>query len=321
MGTIPDIQRYESREMIPAGKHGMIPCPKGCGGWTQVMGSRFSLVLPCLDCRRHIMPDVADKPTTLRGSIETRADGYTYFRFDTTAIPPWKRLGLTHEYANLTLMDPNQIKDRRAKKNKFMPASEREAGVTYITSDVGWGAVEALQSVVRKDPSVVAVGLFGNNGTGKSRLVNAAAQDLVKAGRQVYMLDGEKLHHDLLSEGDDNKARARAMVISAVEADVLIWDEIGYCGSHTKEWLHDAVLSEISHIVYQREKANKVTLFTGNALESGLRKRLGEAVWSRIEGMCGRHLYWFVGQHDFNYRANGKAPMLQESTSNIINLR
>ena len=315
-----DVQRYDSREQVPLGGEGMILCPKGCGGWTLVKGSRFALVLPCLTCRRHIMPEVEEKPTELRGSLEVGTDGRTYFRFDKTAVAPWKRLNLPAEYADLTLMDPEKINDRRlARKTKFVPAESRRPGTTYITSDVGFNAVSALQALIRGEP-VPAVGLFGNNGTGKSRLLYATAQDLVRAGRNVYILDGEKLHHDLMSDGEDMKARGRFMVQQAVDAEVLLWDELGYCGSHTKEWLHDDVLSEITHIVYRRERQNKTTVFTANAIESGLKKRLGAPVWSRIEGMCGRHFYWLVGADDYNYRASGKAPQ-PEPTNNVRILR
>lgn len=320
METI-NVQRYDSREQVPLGGEGMVPCPTGCGGWTLVKGSRIPLVFPCLACRRHIMPEVEEKPTELRGSLEVGNDGRTYFRFDKTAIAPWKRLNLPVEYANLTLMDPEKIGDRRYAKNKFAPVEFRRPGVTYITSDVGWSAVSALQALIRGE-SVPAVGLFGNNGTGKSRLLYATAQDLVRAGRSVYILDGEKLHHDLMSDGEDMKARGRSMVQYAVDADVLLWDELGYCGSHTKEWLHDDVLSEITHIVYRRERGNKTTVFTANAIESGIKKRLGAPVWSRIEGMCGKHFYWLVGPDDFNYRANGKAPIqLEANKSNVLPLR
>lgn len=317
-----NVQRYDSREQVPIGGEGMIPCPKGCGGWTKIKGSRIALVFPCLACRRHIMPEVEEQPTALRGNIEVGDNGYTYFRFDKTAIAPWKRLNLPAEYADLTLMDPEKINDRRlARKTKFVPAESRRPGTTYITSDVGFNAVSALQALIRGE-AIPAVGLFGNNGTGKSRMLYATAQDLVKAGRNVYILDGEKLHHDLMSDGEDMKARGRSMVQYAVDADVLLWDELGYCGSHTKEWLHDDVLSEITHIIYRRERMNKTTVFTANAIESGLKKRLGAPVWSRIEGMCGRHFYWLVGADDFNYRANGKAPVQAEpDKSNVLPLR
>jgi DNA replication protein DnaC len=209
------------------------------------------------------------------------------------------------EYAELSLLEPDAIQDRRQAKRKFVPAESRRQGVTYVTSETGWDAVCALQSLLKGE--MTAVGLFGHNGTGKSRLLYATAQDFVRAGRSVYILDGEKLHHCLTSDADDAKLRGRAMIQRATDADVLLWDELGYTGSHTKEWLPDSVLTEITHIIYRREASNLPTVFASNALAAGLQKRLGAPVWSRIEGMCGRNMFWLVGPDDFNYRAEGKA--------------
>jgi len=303
------LPRYENLQQMKPGERAELPCPRGCGGWTEVrtiVGPRnpIGLVMPCLSCRKKLIPDDVEIAAKDGGTLY-EVDGYTYYRPNPNSRPAWKRLGLAPEFANLSLVRPGAVEDRRRKKNLLVPLENRKPGITYVTSDEQWDVVEALRAIIGQTAKY-SILVYGNNGTGKSRLLYAAAQDLVGIGRQVFILRGDVLSVNMASKFDDKQEAAKFMVRNACEADVLVWDEFAFVPGAQDQWMNRDVLTAITEIVYHRYEKQLITLWNGNGLEAGLRARLGDAVWSRVQGSCQRKIFGLVGQANFNWRADGR---------------
>lgn len=103
---------------------------------------------------------------------------------------------------------------------------------------------------------------------------------------------GELINAKMNSDGGETLNK---LLESAIQADVLVWDDIGKVKySETKEGLYYEIINE-------RYRQQKPIIFSSNEDIGTLSEKIGYAASSRLEEMCGDRLYRVEGK-DYRLR-------------------
>lgn len=137
-------------------------------------------------------------------------------------------------------------------------------------------------------------------GLGKSHLQIAIGKELIQRGRTVLIVRDVPFMNELAiaRNKDDHGETFNRLLRKAIEADVLIWDDLG------KKAPTDFRRETYFDIFDARngQKKGKPILFTSNEDKETLSDRIGPAAASRLYGMCGDRLLQVEGP---DYRITG----------------
>ncbi|QXJ39556.1 DNA replication protein DnaC [Parageobacillus caldoxylosilyticus] len=136
-----------------------------------------------------------------------------------------------------------------------------------------------------------------NFGVGKTHLQIALAKRLIKDGFNVLVVS-DVAFMDELSQAkrmNDEGETLNRLLQSAIDADVLVWDDIGKAKwSETKESLYYQIINE-------RYRKQKPIVFNSNEDRGTLSEKIGYAAASRLIGQCGPYLHEVEGE-DFRLK-------------------
>lgn len=130
-----------------------------------------------------------------------------------------------------------------------------------------------------------------NWGLGKTHLSVAAAKALIRRGYSVVVVSDVVFMDDLAfaRTGDDEGKKFTQLLNSVINADLLIWDDLG------KNAPTDFRLRTYYRIIDERSRQGKPVMFSTNEDMESLVERIGHATASRLYGMCGDRLYEVEG--------------------------
>lgn len=136
-----------------------------------------------------------------------------------------------------------------------------------------------------------------NFGVGKTHLQIALTKRLIKDGFNVLVVS-DVTFMDELSQAkrmNDEGETLNRLLQSAIDADVLVWDDIGKAKwSETKEGLYYQIINE-------RYRKQKPIVFNSNEDRGTLSEKIGYAAASRLLGQCGPYLLEVEGE-DFRLK-------------------
>ncbi|KDE46309.1 DNA replication protein [Geobacillus sp. CAMR12739] len=136
-----------------------------------------------------------------------------------------------------------------------------------------------------------------NFGVGKTHLQIALAKRLIKDGFNVLVVS-DVAFMDELSQAkrmNDEGETLNRLLQSAIDADVLVWDDIGKAKwSETKEGLYYQIINE-------RYRKQRPIVFNSNEDRGTLSEKIGYAAASRLLGQCGPYLLEVEGE-DFRLK-------------------
>jgi DNA replication protein DnaC len=139
-----------------------------------------------------------------------------------------------------------------------------------------------------------------NFGVGKTHLQIALAKRLIKDGFNVLIVS-DVTFMDELSQAkrmNDEGETLNRLLQSAIDADVLVWDDIGKAKwSEAKEALYYQIINE-------RYRKQKPIVFNSNEDRGTLSEKIGYAAASRLIGQCGSYLREIEGE-DFRLQKSG----------------
>jgi DNA replication protein DnaC len=139
-----------------------------------------------------------------------------------------------------------------------------------------------------------------NFGVGKTHLQIALAKRLIKDGFNVLIVS-DVTFMDELSQAkrmNDEGETLNRLLQSAIDADVLVWDDIGKAKwSEAKEALYYQIINE-------RYRKQKPIVFNSNEDRGTLSEKIGYAAASRLIGQCGPYLLEVEGE-DFRLQKSG----------------
>lgn len=140
---------------------------------------------------------------------------------------------------------------------------------------------------------------YNSFGLGKTHLQIAVAKWLLKQGYAVLCISDVIFMHDFAQSKrfDDGGATFERLFHSAVEAEILVWDDIGKSKySEAKEELYYRIINE-------RYKKRRPILFSSNEDELTLSEKIGEAAYSRLYSMSKS---FFAKVKGTDYRVSGE---------------
>ncbi|OAH60098.1 DNA replication protein [Domibacillus aminovorans] len=129
-----------------------------------------------------------------------------------------------------------------------------------------------------------------NFGIGKTHLQVALAKQLLKKGFQVLIVSDAVFIDDLMQAkraGDEGEQLNR-LLGPALEADVLIWDDIG-----KSKWT-EARETMYYRIINERYRKQMPIVFNSNEDRGTLADKIGYAAASRLIGQCSDEQYRFL---------------------------
>lgn len=137
-----------------------------------------------------------------------------------------------------------------------------------------------------------------NFGLGKTHLQVAIAKELIRRGIRVLIVSDVTLMGDLsvASQYDDEGEELNRLLGAAIQADVLVWDDLG------KAKTTDFRLDMYYKIINERCKARRPIVFSSNEDAETLAERIGDAAASRLFGMSRRRVIAVEGP---DYRIMG----------------
>jgi DNA replication protein DnaC len=121
-----------------------------------------------------------------------------------------------------------------------------------------------------------------NFGLGKTHLQVAAAKELLKRGYTVLIISDVAFMEDVTNARtiDDEGEQFHKLLESAMQVDVLVWDDIG------KAKPSDFRMGVYYRIIDERYRHKRPILFSSNEDMSTLTERIGDAAASRLLGMA-----------------------------------
>lgn len=131
-----------------------------------------------------------------------------------------------------------------------------------------------------------------NFGIGKTHLQIALAKRLIKEGFNVLVVSDVAFMDELIQAKmmDDEGETINNLLYSVINADVLIWDDIGKAKwSEAKESLYYQIINE-------RYRKQKPIVFNSNEDRGTLADKIGYAAASRLIGQCSDYLLETEGE-------------------------
>ncbi|WP_245796481.1 ATP-binding protein [Domibacillus antri] len=129
-----------------------------------------------------------------------------------------------------------------------------------------------------------------NFGIGKTHLQVAISKLLLKAGFNVLVVSDAVYINELMQAkraGDEGEQLNR-LLSPALEADVLVWDDIGKSSwTEARETMYYQIINE-------RYRKQKPIIFNSNEDRGTLADKIGYAAASRLIGQCSDERYKFL---------------------------
>lgn len=125
-----------------------------------------------------------------------------------------------------------------------------------------------------------------NFGIGKTHLQIALAKKLIKKGFNVLVVSDTTFMDELMQakKADDEGESFNRLLTSAINADVLVWDDIGKVSwTEAREQMYYTIINER----YRRELP---IVFSSNEDRGSLAEKIGYAATSRLIGRCGKFI-------------------------------
>jgi DNA replication protein DnaC len=187
--------------------------------------------------------------------------------------------------------------------NEFAVIKQEDGTTKKIMSDKNLGFIAVVgEQRLRELPAgerAEAKRQHNNFGVGKTHLQIALAKRLIKDGFNVLVVS-DVTFMDELSQAkrmNDEGETLNRLLQSAIDADVLVWDDIGKAKwSETKESLYYQIINE-------RYRKQKPIVFNSNEDRGTLSEKIGYAAASRLLGQCGPYLLEVEGE-DFRLKIN-----------------
>lgn len=129
-------------------------------------------------------------------------------------------------------------------------------------------------------------------GLGKTHLQIGLCKQLIRAGFNVLVISDVSFMDEAMAAKrmSDNGETFQGLLRGVMEADVLMWDDIGKARpTEAKEDLYYNIINE-------RYKRKKPIIFSSNEDRGTLADRIGYAAASRLIGQCGDYLLETKGQ-------------------------
>lgn len=125
-----------------------------------------------------------------------------------------------------------------------------------------------------------------NFGIGKTHLQIALAKKLIKKGFNVLTVSDTTFMDELMQarKADDEGESFNSLLASAINADVLVWDDIGKVSwTEARERMYYTIINE-------RYRRGLPTVFSSNEDRGSLAEKIGYAAASRLIGGCGEFI-------------------------------
>ena len=119
--------------------------------------------------------------------------------------------------------------------------------------------------------------LIGKTGTGKTYLLNALANDIMKKGNSVFFITAFNLNRLLLKIHVGTLQEKDQLLSSLLDADVLIIDDLG-----SEQIFKNVTVEYIFNIINERQMSDKYTFYTTNCGLQELQSKYGERIFSRL---------------------------------------
>jgi DNA replication protein DnaC len=185
--------------------------------------------------------------------------------------------------------------------NEFAVIKQEDGTTKKILSDKNLGFIAKVgEQRLRELPVSERASMkqkHNNFGVGKTHLQIALAKRLIKDGFNVLVVS-DVTFMDELSQAkrmNDEGETLNRLLQSAIDADVLVWDDIGKAKwSETKESLYYQIINE-------RYRKQKPIVFNSNEDRGTLSEKIGYAAASRLIGQCGSYLLEVEGE-DFRLK-------------------
>jgi DNA replication protein DnaC len=188
--------------------------------------------------------------------------------------------------------------------NEFAVIKHDNGTTKKIMSDKNLGFIakvgeQRLRELPIEERSV-AKQQHNNFGVGKTHLQIALAKRLIKDGFNVLVVSDVTFMDELIQAKmmNDEGETLNRLLQSAIDADVLVWDDIGKAKwSEAKEALYYQIINE-------RYRKQKPIVFNSNEDRGTLSEKIGYAAASRLIGQCGPYLLEVEGE-DFRLQKSG----------------
>ncbi|MGG3808762.1 ATP-binding protein [Geobacillus thermodenitrificans] len=185
--------------------------------------------------------------------------------------------------------------------NEFAVIKHDDGTTKKIMSDKNLGLIAVVgEQRLRELPAgkrAEMKQMHNNFGVGKTHLQIALAKRLIKDGFNVLVVS-DVAFMDELSQAkrmNDEGETLNRLLQSAIDADVLVWDDIGKAKwSEAKEALYYQIINE-------RYRKQKPIVFNSNEDRGTLSEKIGYAAASRLIGQCGPYLLEVEGE-DFRLK-------------------
>lgn len=125
-----------------------------------------------------------------------------------------------------------------------------------------------------------------NFGIGKTHLQIALAKKLIKKGFNVLTVSDTTFMDELMQarKADDEGESFNSLLASAINADVLVWDDIGKVSwTEARERMYYTIINE-------RYRKGLPIVFSSNEDRGSLAEKIGYAATSRLIGRCGKFI-------------------------------
>jgi len=119
--------------------------------------------------------------------------------------------------------------------------------------------------------------LTGKTGTGKTYILTALANELMKKGLSVFFITAFNLNRLMLKIHIGTLAEKDGLLATLIDADVLIADDLG-----SEQIYKNVTVEYLFSIVNERSVSGKSTFFTTNCGLEELRDRYGDRIFSRL---------------------------------------
>jgi len=173
-------------------------------------------------------------------------------------------------------LDKERKRSERLIKTSEMPENLKKIYFDNIELKEGArNAFASMRYIEKAFDKKTWIYLFGDNNTGKSTLVGACMNMLIKKKIPCFYLNESLFFNRLKATFKDNTGESIEYIISLIkEAKVLFWDDFLHYDYTKNDWRHD-ILYQI--LEYMGEN-NKVIVFTSN-VDPEINKRENGTLW------------------------------------------